>query len=64
MAYTTGPWMTHRHPRVGYGADDVKSWWIASSLKKVVFHDGDIEFTRGFGCIRLAAHRWTPSGLC
>ena len=56
MAYTTGPWMTHRHLRVGYGADDVKSMVDRLFAEKVVFHDGDIEIYPGVRLHKIGGH--------
>ena len=56
MAYTTGPWMTHKHLRAGYGADDVKVMIDRLFADRLVFHEGRSEVLPGVEVIHMGGH--------
>lgn len=60
MAYVTGPWMRHRHLRLGYGADDVIAMIRRLFADRVVFHDGEGEVAPGVTVHHIGGH---TSGL-
>ncbi len=56
MAYSTGPWMTHKHLRAGYGADDVKVMIDRLFADRLVFHEGRSEVVPGVEVIHMGGH--------
>ncbi|MEO1103095.1 MAG: N-acyl homoserine lactonase family protein, partial [Pseudomonadota bacterium] len=56
MAYTTGPWMTHKHLRAGYGADDVKVMIDRLFADRIVFHHGRSSVAPGIDVLHMGGH--------
>lgn len=56
MAYTTGPCMTHRPLRAGYGAGDVKAMVDRLFDDRVVFHSGRSTVVPGVEVIHIGGH--------
>ncbi|MEM1430448.1 MAG: N-acyl homoserine lactonase family protein [Pseudomonadota bacterium] len=56
MAYVTGPWMKHRHLRVGYGADDVKVMVDRIFAERLVWHEGDAALAPGLDLLHIGGH--------
>jgi glyoxylase-like metal-dependent hydrolase (beta-lactamase superfamily II) len=60
MAYVTGPWMRHRHLRLGYDAEDVIAMIRRLFADRVVFHRGEGEVAPGISVHHMGGH---TSGL-
>lgn len=56
MAYTTGPWMTHKHLRAGYGVEDVKVMIDRLFADRLVFHEGRSTVVPGVEVIHMGGH--------
>lgn len=56
MAYTTGPYMTHKPLRIGYGAADVKAMVDRLFDDRVRFHDGRSKVAPGIEVIHIPGH--------
>jgi len=56
MAYSTGPWMTHRHLRAGYGPDDIKTMVDRLFADRLVFHEGRSAVVPGVEVIHMGGH--------
>jgi glyoxylase-like metal-dependent hydrolase (beta-lactamase superfamily II) len=60
MAYVTGPWMRHRHLRLGYAAGDVIAMVRRLFDERVVFHQGEGQVAPGISVHHMGGH---TSGL-
>jgi glyoxylase-like metal-dependent hydrolase (beta-lactamase superfamily II) len=60
MAYVTGPWMRHRHLRLGYDPEDVIAMVRRLFDDRVVFHQGQGEVMAGVTVHHMGGH---TSGL-
>ncbi|MEM8664288.1 MAG: N-acyl homoserine lactonase family protein [Pseudomonadota bacterium] len=56
MAYTTGPWMTHKPLRAGYGAADVKVMIDRLFADRIVFHEGRSTVAPGVEVLHMGGH--------
>lgn len=56
MAYTTGPWMTHKRLRAGYGPDDIKVMIDRLFADRLVFHEGRSTVCEGVEVIHMGGH--------
>lgn len=56
MAYVTGPWMKHRHLRVGYGAEDIKVMVDRIFAERLVWHEGDSPLAPGLDLLHIGGH--------
>ena len=56
MAYATGPWMTHRHLRAGYGADDIKIMIDRLFADRLTFHKGTSLLFPGISLHHMGGH--------
>lgn len=56
MSYTTGPWMTHRHLRAGYGAEDIKRMIDRLFADRLSFHDGTETVLPGIRVHHIGGH--------